>query len=323
MEIFLIAEHRQGRIGPESLELAAFGKMLAQACNAKLTGLILSGPGPALPQKFAEDTGLDVIGLENDNFSAYNAEAYVDALTKFLSGRKPSYALVSHTATGWDLAPRLAVALKGSCVTGITKFNKAEQIFFTRSICNGKILTEVPPSANTTAVLTIMPGAVKPEALEKPGKVEILQVKIDPPSSRNLGYSESKRGALDLTKAEVIISAGRGIGDAEKLELIRRLAECFEKSAIGASRPVVDAGWLPLEHQVGQTGQTVRPKLYLACGISGAIQHTAGMSGSELIVAINTDRDASIFNVAHVGIVQDLYGFLPVLMEKIRAAKKI
>ena len=323
MEIFIIAEHRQGKVRPEGLELAAFGKKLSQACDAKLTGLILAGPGLALAQNFSEDTGLDVIGLENENFSAYNSDAYVSALANFLSKREPAHVLVSHTATGWDFAPRLAIALKGSCITGITKFNKADKFFFTRSICNGKILTEIAPAANTTAVLTIMPGAVKPEPPDKSGKVETLQVKIDPPFARNLGYSESKRGALDLSKAEVIVSAGRGIGDADKLELVRRLAGCFEKSAMGASRPVVDAGWLPLEHQVGQTGQSVRPKLYIACGISGAVQHIAGMSGSGLIVAINTDRGANIFNIAHLGVVQDLHKFLPVLTEKIRAAKKI
>jgi electron transfer flavoprotein alpha subunit len=320
-EIFVIAEHRQGRIRPESLELAAFGKNLAQAGNAKLTGLVLSGPGLTHSRKFAEDAGLDVISLENEFFAAYNAEAYVNALINFLSGRNPAFILVSHTATGWDFAPRLSVGLKGSCITGITKFNKAEKIFFTRSICNGKISTETAPAGGATAVLTIMPGAAKPEPCEKPGKVEILKITIDPPSTRNLGYEDTRRGSLDLTKAEVIVSAGRGIGDVEKLELVRRLAICFDKSAIGASRPVVDAGWLPLEHQVGQTGQTVRPKLYIACGISGAIQHTAGMSGSELIVAINTDANANIFNIAHLGIIQDLNGFLPVLMNKIHSKK--
>jgi len=322
MEIFVIAEHRQGRIRQESLELAAFGKKLAQVCGAKLAGLILASPGLGLPQKFAGDTGMDVIGLENDNFSAYNAETYANALIKFLSGRNPAYVLVSHTATGWDFAPRLAVALKGSCITGVAKFNEADRIFFTRSICNGKILTEIAPAADTTAVLTVMPGACKPEATDEPGKAETVQIKMGPPSSRNLGYTEAKMGALDLSKAEVIISAGRGIGEVEKLELIRRLAICFEKSAIGASRPVVDAGWLPLEHQVGQTGQIVRPKLYIACGISGAIQHTAGMSGSELIVAINTDPNANIFNIAQIGVIQDLHQFIPFLIEQIRNINK-
>ena len=140
-------------------------------------------------------------------------------------------------------------------------------------------------------------------------------------ATKNLGYVEAKRGALDLTKAEVIVSAGRGIGDQDKLELVKKLAECFDKGALGASRPIIDVGWLPLEHQVGQTGQTVRPKLYIACGISGAIQHTAGMATPELIVAINTDPQANIFTVAHIGIVADLHEFLPVLADKICAKK--
>jgi electron transfer flavoprotein alpha subunit len=139
--------------------------------------------------------------------------------------------------------------------------------------------------------------------------------------TRTLGYEAAARKDLDLSKAEVIVAAGRGVGDPDRLDVIRELAACFDKGAMGSSRPVVDAGWLPIEHQVGQTGQTVTPKLYIAAGISGAIQHTIAMKNSGLIVAINKDPKAMVFKVAHIGVVADLHEFVPVLIEKIRAPK--
>ncbi len=340
-EIFVIAEQKRGIIEPGSLELAAFARELAEAAGLVPVGLILGYPVTTLSEQWAAETGFQVLGLENENFNFYNGEAYVNALAEVISERKPKYVLVSHTATGFDFAPRLAARLKCSCSTGITAvasppvgdrngqaqgltlpratgFKPDKGIKFVRSICGGKIVTEVEPVPDTIAIITVMPGASKPARAPGRGAVEIIKVKLEPLFTRALGYIVAKRGALDLTKAEVIVSAGRGIGEPEKLELVRQLAALFPKSALGASRPVVDAGWLPLEHQVGQTGSTVRPKLYIAVGISGAVQHAAGMSGSDLVVAINTDRNANIFRIASIGIVKDLNEFLPVLIERIK-----
>jgi len=321
-EILVVAEHHAGQVKPVSLELAAFGRALAQATGKTATGVILAYPARPLAESFAQASGLPVLALENENLSCYNAEAHLQALAGLARERKPALILIAHTATGWDFAPRLAAALGASCCTGITGFKIGDPIRFLRGICGGKIMTEVAPIADTVAVVTMMPGAAKPKAPAGAGSVEIIHAEVNTAGTRTLGYQEAPPRSLDLAKAEVIVAAGRGIGGPEHLGLIRELAACFDRGAVGASRPVCDAGWLPLEHQVGMTGQTVAPRLYLACGISGAIQHCMGMSRAELIVAINTDPGAAIFNVAHLGIVQDLHRFLPALIAKLRERKQ-
>ncbi len=320
-EIIVVAEHRAGGLLRVSLELAAFGKSLARAIGARVTGLLLGHPAEPLAENFARESGFDVIAVDHENLALYNAEAYVSAISRIIEERKPSHVLIPHTATGWDYAARLAVIAEGSCVTGVTGFSQGDPPSFIRKICGGKILTEVSPIPEKTAIITVMPGAAKHTQAESGGSVRVMSMDVDCGPTRTLGYSEAMKDTLDLSKAEVIIAVGRGIGDRDDMKLIKDLAACFEKSAVGASRPVVDLGWLPLDHQVGQTGQTVAPRLYIACGISGAIQHTSGMSGSELIVAINTDPRAMIFSSAHIGVIQDLHEFLPILIKNIQKRK--
>jgi electron transfer flavoprotein alpha subunit len=321
-EIWVVAEHRAGQVKPVSLEVVALGKELAQALGRTVTGVILADSARPLAEALAQASGLPVLALENKNLSSYNAEAYLQALAGLARERQPALILIAHTATGWDFAPRLAVAVGGSCSTGITGWKAGDPIRFVRGICGGKIITEVAPIKETAAVVTVMPGAARPQAPEGAGAVQIIYAEVNSAGTRTLGDREAPRRTLDLSKAEVIVAAGRGLGGPEHLGLIRELAACFERGAVGASRPVVDAGWLPLEHQVGMTGQTVAPRLYVACGVSGAIQHTLGMSRAELVVAINTDPGAAIFNIAQLGIVQDLHRFLPVLISKLRERRQ-
>ncbi|OGP55766.1 MAG: hypothetical protein A2V67_13620 [Deltaproteobacteria bacterium RBG_13_61_14] len=321
-EILVVVEHRAGKLLPVSLELAAFGRQLAQIAGGSVMGVVLASPARSVAEEFAQSSGLPVLALENENFSAYNAEAYLRALARLVSERQPAFILIAHTAAGWDFAPRLAVAVSGSCSTGVAGFEAGVPIRFHRAICGGKISTEVAPILDTVAVVTMMPGAVKPTEPEAAGAVEVKSVEAGAGGTRALGLKQAPPRSLDLSRAEVIVAAGRGMGGPEHLGLIRELASLFDRGAVGASRPVVDAGWLPLEHQVGMTGQTVAPKLYLACGISGAIQHTMGMSRADLIVAVNTDPAAAIFSAAHLGIVQDLRRFLPVLIAKLRDKKE-
>jgi electron transfer flavoprotein alpha subunit len=168
-----------------------------------------------------------------------------------------------------------------------------------------------------------MPGAIQAKAAgEGAGAVEVRPVAAESRGVRGLGRQEPAGRSLDLGRAEVIVAVGRGLAGPEHLPLLQELAGLCERGALGASRPVVDAGWLPLEHQVGMTGQTVAPAVYIACGISGAIQHTQGMMRSGLIVAINSDPQAAIFQIAHLGVVQDLHCFLPVLIRKLREQKR-
>ncbi|HUT53826.1 MAG TPA: electron transfer flavoprotein subunit alpha/FixB family protein [bacterium] len=324
-EILVVAEHGGGALRPESLEAAACGRELAELTGGSVTGVVLSAPGLPPAGEFAARAGIEVVALTHPELDLYNAEAYLSALAALMNERRPAYVLIPHTATGWDYAARLAVRTGASYLAAVTAIMAGDPPAFTRSICHGKIAMEVMP-AEGTAVVTVMPGAFANSMVatkvaptdEEIGGVERLEAAVDLRGTRARGYVEAKRRALDLGQAEVIVAAGRGVEKPENLGLIRELAACFERGAVGASRPLVDMGWLPLDHQVGQTGQTVAPRLYLACGISGAIQHTAGMKNSELIVAINLDPGAMIFDVARLGVVADLVEFIPALIGKLR-----
>jgi len=321
-KILVIAEHRKGKLNAVTNELVSFAQKLSEQTKAEIEGLALGYPVKELSEEFAKKSGLNVIGLENKNLVFYSAEAYLLALREFLAKERYDFIIIAHSATGWDFAPALAMALDGNFISGVIEF-KPEPVRFVRRICGGKILLEIEPIPEKISVLSLMPGAFRPVEPKTQGKVKILNLNLPELKTRALGYLEAKPKSLNLSSAEVIIAVGRGIGGAEKLDLIKNLAGCFERSAIGASRPVVDAGWLGLEHQVGQTGQTVQPRLYIACGISGQIQHQVGMNKSEVIVAINTDPKAMIFNLAHLGIIQDIHKFLPILIRKIQELKAL
>lgn len=319
-EVMVIAELMPGQLTPASLELAGFARKLAEAAGGEALGIVLSSPGTTIAEDFAAESGLPTLALLSESLALYNAESYLAVLAPLILQRKPRYVVIAHSPVGWDFAPRLAAKVNGSCISGVVGFKHAP-ICVVRPIFGGKMLEEVLPLGEGPAVLTVMPGAAKAIVAEKAGEVTRIQVEVENGVTRTLGYREGPRRTLDLGQAEVIVAAGRGIGGPENLHLVRELAACFEKSAVAASRPVVDYGWLPLEHQVGMTGQTVAPGLYLACGISGAQQHLMGMNQSRRIVAINTDPNAPIFQFAHLGVCADLLEFLPVLIRKLREAK--
>jgi electron transfer flavoprotein alpha subunit len=220
----------------------------------------------------------------------------------------------SHSSYGWDLAPRIAFALKAAQFSEVVDVVDGVPVL---PVCNSKLLRKVA-SKTAVTVLTLQGGAfnlvdepIGSPSIEKIGTAAIGNLAFE-------GYEQAERGGVDLTKAQVIVSAGRGIGKPENIEMIAKLAQAL-KGEYGASRPVVDAEWAEHNRQVGTTGQIVSPKLYMACGISGAIQHLAGMKKSEFVVAINTDKDAPIGEVADVLVVADLKAFVPVLTEKINA----
>jgi electron transfer flavoprotein alpha subunit len=218
----------------------------------------------------------------------------------------------SHSSYGWDLAPRIALALGAAHVSEVVEIKDGVPV---APVCNAKLRREVKVRTAQT-VVTLQAGAfgLSDEPNGTP-KVEIINTDTEARIEFG-GYEEAEAGGLDLSKAEIIVSAGRGIGKPENLEIIQKLAKAF-KGEYAASRPVVDSGWADHNRQVGSTGQTVSPKLYVACGISGAIQHLAGMKKSGFVVAINTDKDAPISEVADVLVVADLKVFVPVLTEKI------
>jgi len=317
-QIAVIAEHRNGVLTPGTLETLSFSRELERLLSLETKIIIVGKSIGNLAYDIAEMTGMDIIGIEGENFKFYNCEAYLAALEKPLKELDPAYICTPHSAMGYDFAPRLAVRLKASCITAVEKIGKKENsVIFSRSQWNGKIILEMEPVAER-GVLTVLPGSW-PELDERPertGEVTIIRTVTETKNSRTTEIKEAKRTDFDLTKAEVIVSAGKGLGKEENLPIIYKLSELFPKSAVGASRAACDAGWFDYGHQIGITGKTVSPKLYIACGISGSTQHISGIKGSQMVVAINTDPAASIFSVADFCIVEDLATFIPCVIEK-------
>ncbi len=320
-EILFIADMLEGKLKPASMSLAGFALDLAESTGDSVTAILLGSAVEKPAREFSENTGINVLGLEHPNLDLYNAEAYKSVLVPLLKEREPGMVLLPHSSFGWDLAPRLAVALNWSSLSGVSDFSMDEGLSFVRAVLGGKLHRKVRPVAGKPAIITIISSRRLETVAKKSGEVKIRSCEADTGSTRALGLVPAPERGINLNQAEVIVAVGRGIGGPDGLDIIRELTGCFDKGMIGASRPVVDYGWLPLEHQVGQTGQTVSPKLYISCGISGQIQHTIGMSDSACIVAINTDPGALIFNTAHYGVTLDLQQFLPILIEKLRESR--
>ncbi len=311
--IVVIAEHADGKVKPVTYELMGFARKLQQLTSRAIRVLILGADVLSLAEAIAKRGGLDVTAFEVPELPGYNAELYSRILAEHLGADRPAHVCVAHTSQGQDLAPALAVALSAACISGIEDILPSEEgIGFARPLYGGKITADIRP-AWETAVLAVQPGVFKfdPPADSKAGSVEIRPLSAAPQKSRSLGIKPSSPDTAGITDADVIVAAGRGIGNENNLDLIHQLASLFIKSAVAGSRIVCDLGWLPYRCQVGVTGATVAPRLYIACGISGAIQHITGMRGSEFIVAINKDPAAAIFQVADVCIVEDLTAFIP------------
>jgi len=318
-EIIVVAELSDNRLLPVTYELIAFARALAAGDSAPVRMIVPGRETHAVARDLADETGLDIIALVGDPLAFYNAETWMTAMAARLVVRKPRYICIAHTSRGCDFAPGLAVRLGASCITAVEGFSRQDGAArFVRKIFNGKIKMDVTPERDTT-VLTVLPGAFKAEQKSPrahlAGSMEVLKIPDHPQKIRTLGVIPAEEQDLDLALADVIVSAGRGIGAEENLELIRRLAGLFSKSAMGCSRTVCDLGWLGYKHQIGLTGKTVAPKLYIACGISGAVQHIAGMRGSKMVVAVNKDPRAAIFQIADIGIVEDLMTFIPLVMD--------
>jgi len=319
-QIAVIAEHTENRILPVTYESLSFAMELGERLGMNISVLILGNTVEAMAKQLAERTGSHVIGVEGEQLQFYNGEAYKAATIEVLETFDSQYICMSHTATGFDLAPRLASYLNASCVTSVEKIRTREgNIRFIRSMFNGKLHAEMAP-ATAKAVLTILPGTwpsleIHPKSK---GSVHIITTNFVPVASQTLEIKESEKGKLNLGDADVIISAGRGVRNPENLHLLEELAKIFPKSALGSSKAACDLGWLGYQHQIGITGQTVSPRLYIACGISGAVQHISGMRGSQTIIGINSDPDASIFNVADYGIVENIETFIPILLDEFR-----
>ena len=315
--IVVIAEHFQGEIRPITYELVHFAEELGQFRSAPIKMLILGEKVETLAKSLAETTGKDVLAIRSPQLAQYNGQVYKSVLHDILGEYPPAYVCISHSSRGSDFAPGLAMRLKAACITGVSALSVQEDmICFSRDVYGGKINADMVSYTETT-VLTVQPGSYgpAPDKDQPGGKVYLKSMAVAPQVSLTLSTTPFQVSDLDLSAARVIVSAGRGIGEEENLQLVRNLASAIPQSVVCGSRPVIDLGWLTYDRQVGVTGATVTPDLYLACGISGAAQHVSGMKGSGFIVAINTDPMAAIFNLSDICIVEDLKTFIPVLLE--------
>jgi electron transfer flavoprotein alpha subunit len=304
MKTLLIAEYRDGALLNSSYELVAFAEQLGAE-----SAMFLVGTESALPAYngtlYLADAG---------KYGEFNPAIHKQLLLDVIVKEQPDMVVFSHSSYGWDLAPRISLALNAAHVSEVIDIVDGVPVV---PACNSKLRRDVK-AKTAQMVLTLQGGAFGLEG-EPSGNPTVVSINTEAAAQIEFcGYEEAEAGGVDLSKAEVIVSAGRGIGKPENLAIIEDLAKVL-KGEYGASRPVVDSEWADHSRQVGTTGQTVSPKLYVACGISGAIQHLAGMKKSEFIVAINTDKDAPIGEVADVLIVADLKEFVPALTAKLEA----
>ena len=318
-KILVILEQREGQIKRSGFEALSKAAMLANELNISAEAVVIGDTISNIQN--ASKYGIKIIThLKNPELSNYSASGYTDAIMEFIND---DYDLVilSNTSLGKDLAPRLSVRLNAACIVDCVKVDLINnEIVFTRPIYAGKALIDVK-LLSEKKIITLRPNVFKAQIREDVSAAEVVVKEISNVNlkSRVTGFKKSE-GKLDVAEADIIVSGGRGIKGPENFHLIEELADALG-AAVGASRAVVDAGWRPHSEQVGQTGKTVSPSLYIACGISGAIQHLAGMSSSKYIVAINKDKDAPIFNVADYGITGDLFELLPALTAEIKKVK--
>ena len=328
-DIYVFAEQRDGNIQKVALELIGKGRELADTLNQKVIAVLLGNEIKEKAKDLVKAGADGVIVIEHAMLAEYTTEPYAKAVATVIREKEPEIFLFGATAIGRDLAPRVSArihtGLTADC-TGLAIDEESKNLLMTRPAFGGNIMATIVCEEHRPQMATVRPGVMKAldADTQRQGKIE----------SMSIGFSESdqtvellevlkeERQIADITEAKILVSGGRGMGNAENFyELLKPLAEVFD-GAISASRSAVDSGWIDHECQVGQTGKTVRPDLYLACGISGAIQHVAGMEGAEYIVAINKNETAPIFDVADLGIVGNVNTILPKLVAAIRQYKE-
>jgi electron transfer flavoprotein alpha subunit len=321
--ILIVAEVQSGKVKEATLELVSFATRLSQASGREVNSMVLGSGVAAAAQELSAKGGGAVLLADHESLANYSVDAYDKAVRAAIESVQPDLVLLSNTPVGWDLAPRLAAGLDAAFVSDCFDVAaEGDSLVFKRRVFNGKLDAELVADGSPV-VATMQPGATAAFEGTAEGSVTPFEVAIDAGElrARFVEIKQAEKTGVDLTKADIIVSGGRGVGAPEKFpEVIQPLADALG-GAMGASRPVVDAGWLPHAYQVGSSGQVVTPKLYIACGISGAIQHLVGMKSSNFIVAINKDPDAPIFEVANLGVVGDLFEVVPALTAAVKAAK--
>ena len=322
-DVCVFVEQREGIIQKVALELLGKARELADTLNEKVIALLLGYDMKDQAQELIAYGADIVVCVDERELAEYNTEPYAQAVSQFIRERHPAIVLIGATTIGRDLGPRLSARLTTGLTADCTGLDISPEndLLMTRPAFGGNLMAMILCPDNRPQLGTVRPGVFKkPELVEgREGTItrEDIHVAADQIRTKLIKRIEEVAEAVNLEEAEIIVSGGRGVGSEEGFGVIRELADVLG-ATVGASRAAVDEGWIPRAHQVGQTGKTVGPKLYIACGISGAIQHAAGISGSDCIVAINKDPDAPIFDVADYGIVGDLFTIIPIMIDQIK-----
>ena len=320
--ILVIAEHRQGELNRATWETVVAAQLLAERLGGLPVNVAVPGATGSAAQELAAAGIGDVVTLVDPALEAYTPDAYVMALTGVVASMSPRFVVLPHTYQARDFVPALAARLNKPLITDVTAIaGTADAPTFLRPMFQGKLAAQVRPMGEPPCFVTFQLGAFRADQVKKSStqsSVTNLAVTLARSAIRQVPevpFQEAQR-AVDLSQAARIVAVGRGIKSKEQLPVAESLAKALG-AEIAASRPICDSGWLPMERQIGSSGQTVAPKLYLALGISGAIQHLVGMKGSRTIVAINKDADAPIFEVADYGIVGDLFEIVPAIVAEL------
>jgi electron transfer flavoprotein alpha subunit len=322
-DVWIFVELRENEIKKVGLELASKAREIADTLKQRVGAVILGRSVNHVCDEIAA-YGVDIIyTAENENLNEYNTNNYTGILTGLILKYKPNIVIFPATHLGRDLAPRVAASLEVGLTADCTGLSIKDGLLLqTRPAFGGNIMADIISPSTRPQMATVRPNVMKISSPDSARKAEIISIPVEiDPKTNKIKIIEivktAKSGTKSLDEADIIISGGRGLGSSENFKILEELADTIN-GVVGASRAAVDAGWRPRSDQVGQSGKTVSPKLYIACGISGKIQHQVGMKGSDTIIAINTDPEAPIFNVADCGVVGDLFEIIPALNEELK-----
>lgn len=320
--ILVIVEQREGKLNRVSWETITGAQAIAADTGWALEAAVVGSGVADIAKEVATKKVAKVYDIEAAELKLYTPDAFVAALKNFIQDKQPKLVLLPHTYQVRDFAPKLAVALGTTIIPDCIGYKyEGGKLLFTRQMFQGKFAADVSFSGAGPWLATFQNGAFRGDQVQAgSAEVETVQAQSTTPRTAPEEPFKEAKQAVDLSQAEVIVSVGRGIKEQKNIDIAKQLADALG-GEIAASRPICDSGWLPMERQVGSSGQTVAPKLYLALGISGAIQHLVGMKGSRTVIAINKDSEAPIFEVSDVAIVGNLFDIVPALIEEVKKVR--
>ncbi len=322
MSILVFIEHRDCVLNKTSLEAITAAQSIGKDLGLKVSAVIPCDKDCALAQEISQYDLEKVIVAKNDKLGIYTPDGYTDAWEQVIKATNPQYVIMAHTYQVRDFAPKLAARLGKEVVGDCIRYrNEGGKLVFTRRIFLGKLDADVVIEGDAPYFVTFQSGAFRGDnATKGSAEIETMEVEVGEIRMKPEEPFQEAKASVDLTKSAIIVAVGRGIKSQENIQKAQELADALGAD-LAASRPICDAEWLPIDRQIGSSGQTVAPKVYIALGISGAIQHIVGMKNAGTIIAINKDAEAPIFDIADYGIVGDIFDAMPVLVEEIKKAK--